>query len=61
MVDTRCKKRDEMRRTNIFLSARQIEDLKRLSKKEDLSVAELIRRAIDQFLERKKKGSLIGV
>ena len=58
MVDTRCKKRDEMRRTNRFLSDRQNEDLKRLSKKEDLSVAELIRRAIDQFLERKKKGSL---
>jgi Ribbon-helix-helix protein, copG family len=55
MVDTRCKKRDEMTRTSIFSSDRQIEDLKRLLKKEDLSVAELIRRAIDQFLERKKK------
>ena len=37
-----------------YLSAIQIRDLKNLSKKTSISVSELIRRAVDEFLEKHK-------
>jgi hypothetical protein len=42
-----------MRILNLYLTEPQIAKLRALSKKLDLSVAELIRRAIDAFLENK--------
>jgi len=42
-----------MIRVNYHLTEPQIKKLKELSKKTDLSVAELIRRAIDEFLQGK--------
>jgi predicted DNA-binding protein len=44
-----------MNRTNIYLTAKQLETLKKLSVETGLSVAELVRRAIDLFLETKPK------
>jgi predicted DNA-binding protein len=41
-----------MKRTQVFLPDPVISRLKALSKKTGLSVAELIRRAIDDYLER---------
>ena len=43
-----------MKRVNFHLSDLQISMLKKLSKKLDLSIAELIRRAIDDFLRNQK-------
>jgi predicted DNA-binding protein len=43
-----------MRRTNIFLPEPLIERLRALSERTGLSVAELIRRAIDEYLKRQK-------
>lgn len=43
-----------MKRVNYHLTAPQIKKLKELSKKTGLSLAELIRRAIDKFLEKQK-------
>lgn len=43
-----------MKRTNIHLPDKQLELLKRLSDNTDLSVAEHIRRAIDEYLEKQK-------
>jgi predicted DNA-binding protein len=43
-----------MVKVNYHLAERQIEALKELSKREGLSVAELIRRAIDAWLENGK-------
>ena len=43
-----------MKILNLYLTDPQIVTLKKLSKKLDLSVAELIRRAIDSFLEKQK-------
>ena len=40
-----------MKRTNIYLSELQEIRLKELSKKLDLSLAELVRRAVDNFLD----------
>ena len=47
-----------MIRKNIHLSDRQLLRLRELSKREGLAVAELIRRAIDDYLDMKetKKG-----
>jgi len=42
-----------MKRVNYHLTQKQIESLKKLSKETGLSVAELIRRAIDEYLEKK--------
>lgn len=42
-----------MRIFQIYLTDPQIAALKKLSKKLDLSVAELVRRAIDKFLKNK--------
>jgi len=44
-------------RTNIFLTKTESKKLKALSTKTGAPVAELVRRAIDEYLERlKKKG-----
>jgi predicted DNA-binding protein len=43
-----------MKRTNIFLPEQLIERLKALAEKTGLSVAEHIRRAIDEYLKRQK-------
>ena len=39
-----------MKRTNLYLTEKQIERLKHRSEREGLSLAELIRRAVDAFL-----------
>ena len=46
-----------MIRKNIHLSDRQLLRLRELSKREGLAVAELIRRAIDDYLDMKERGS----
>jgi hypothetical protein len=43
-----------MIRTNIFLPERQLFELRVLANATGLSVAELVRRAIDQYLRKKK-------
>lgn len=43
-----------MKRTNIFLPEQLLEKLRTLADKTGLSVAELIRRAIDEYLKRQK-------
>ena len=43
-----------MKRTNIYLLARQIRELKRLSAKTGATSAELVRRAVDVYLEGQK-------
>lgn len=43
-----------MKRTNIFLPEQTRAALQALSEKTGLSVAELIRRAIDEYLKRQK-------
>ena len=45
-----------MIRKNIHLSDRQLLRLRELSKREGLAVAELIRRAIDDYLDMKERG-----
>jgi len=40
-----------MKRVNFHLTESQLSKLKKLAKKTGLSVAELVRRAIDKFLE----------
>jgi predicted DNA-binding protein len=45
-----------MKRTNVHLSDAQINRLKRLSDRTGLKVAELIRRAVDQYLRSEKGG-----
>jgi hypothetical protein len=41
-----------MKRVNYHLTTSQIAKLKRLSQKTELSIAELIRRAVDEYLEK---------
>jgi len=41
-------------RTNIFLTRTELKRLRELSKKTGAPVAELVRRAVDEYLERKK-------
>ena len=43
-----------MKRTNIYLTEPSVAQLQALSAKTGLSVAELIRRAIDDFLKKQK-------
>ncbi|HUV58528.1 MAG TPA: CopG family transcriptional regulator [Desulfatiglandales bacterium] len=43
------------KRTNIYLPEEQIKRLKDISKKKDISVSELIRRAIEDYLKREEK------
>jgi predicted DNA-binding protein len=44
-----------MKRTALFLEEEQIEKLKKLSEKTGAPVAELIRRAIDRYLQERAK------
>ena len=44
-----------MKRKNIHFTHEQIKDLKDLSEKTGLKVAEHVRRAIDDYLKRQKK------
>lgn len=44
-----------MIRVNYHLTARQIEELRRLSKETGLTVAELIRRAVDAYVKGENK------
>jgi predicted DNA-binding protein len=44
-----------MKRTNIHLTQSQLKKLSSLAKTSGLSVAEIVRRAIDKFFERKKE------
>ncbi len=44
-----------LKRVNIHLSDRQVEQLKKLSRKLGISFAEIIRRLIDEFLEKQKQ------
>lgn len=46
-----------MKRINVHLTEKEIQDLRTLAKKSGLTVSEIIRRAIDLFLgkERRKK------
>ena len=46
-----------MHRTNLFLTEQQIAALKAMAKKTGLSYSELIRRAIDEYLKRHRKGA----
>ncbi len=39
-----------MRRTNLYLTEKQVERLHQQAEKEGLAVAELVRRAVDAFL-----------
>lgn len=39
-----------MKRTNLYLTEKQVERLKERSEKEGLAFAELVRRAVDAFL-----------
>ena len=39
-----------MKRTNLYLTEKQMERLKERAEKEGLSLAELVRRAVDTFL-----------
>jgi predicted DNA-binding protein len=41
-----------MKRTNIHLSEQQLKRLEQQSRKTGLSVAEIVRRAIDDYLEK---------
>lgn len=43
-----------MRIFQVYLTTPQINKLKKLSIKTETSIAELIRRAVDKFLEKKK-------
>jgi predicted DNA-binding protein len=43
-----------MKRTNIWLKDSQAKKLKALSKKTDIPMSALIRRAIDEYLKKKK-------
>jgi hypothetical protein len=44
-----------MKRVGLFLTERQIERLRRLSKIEGVSVSELVRKAVDGHLKKHKK------
>ena len=42
---------------NLYLSEVQLGALRKMSKAKDISVSELIRRAVDDFLDKSKKES----
>ena len=50
------KQKLRLKRTNIYLTERQIEKLQSLALREKLSVAGMIRRAVDIFLDREERG-----
>lgn len=41
-----------MKKYNLYLSESQIESLEKISKERDISVSEIIRRALDNFIEK---------
>lgn len=45
-----------MRRTNMYFTTPQMDKLSRLSDETGLSVAELVRRAVDDYLKRHPAG-----
>jgi hypothetical protein len=53
MIDRHTE--ETMIRTAIHLTEKQVEDLKQESNDTGLPVAEIIRRAIDEYLEKRKK------
>ena len=55
------KQKLRLKRTNIYLTERQIEKLQRLALREKLSVAGMIRRAVDIFLDREERGRCLSV
>jgi predicted DNA-binding protein len=48
-------------RINFYLTKAQVKRLKDLSKKTGLPVSEHVRRGIDEYIERQKKGGGKGV
>jgi hypothetical protein len=44
-----------MTRVNYHLTKKQLESLRKLSKATGLSVAEIIRRAVDEYMKRQEK------
>lgn len=48
-----------MLRTNIYLTNRQLRKLRKLADKTELKVSEIVRRAIDEYLEDKKQRYLL--
>jgi len=48
-----------MKKTNIYITKIQTDSLKKLSDKSGLSVSELMRRALDDFLERLEESSSV--
>lgn len=47
-----------MKRTSLFLSEKQLSQLRALAQETGLPIAELVRRALDEYIERQKaKGS----
>ena len=42
-------------RTNIYLPLEQVERLRKLAKKKDVSVSELIRRAVEDYLTKEER------
>ncbi len=42
-------------RTNIYLPQEQIRRLRKLAEKKDVSVSELVRRAIEDYLKKEEK------
>ena len=49
------KQKLRLKRTNIYLTERQLEKLQSLALREKLSVAGMIRRAVDIFLDRDER------
>jgi len=43
------------RRANFYLTDNQLEEIKKRSQKTGLSCSEILRRAIDEYLDRQKK------
>jgi hypothetical protein len=43
-----------MKMTHLYLKARQIRQLKALGRRPDTPMAALVRRAVDEFLDRRK-------
>jgi metal-responsive CopG/Arc/MetJ family transcriptional regulator len=44
-----------MKRIHHYMSEKQIAELEKISEERDLSISEIIRRAIDDYLEKQKK------
>lgn len=46
-----------LKRFSIWLESKTIEDLKKIGKQQDRPVGWLIRKAVEEFVERSKKGA----